>query len=217
MPVDLEPIPVSAPREGAAAPLDGPLTESAHPFRVYRRAMRAQPAPSVPSVPSVPSGDSVTEWRPSWTGVPPALVRTGTTWIWWLFHNLRVFRSRRFRMLMIVRDGRLLHRSTVFPPFFRFPFMARSDVQIGDTWTVEDARGRGLAGLALRAAIESTDVPGANAWYVVHESNHASIRVVEREGFELVGRGVRRPRLGSSLLGYYAITAPSPATGGGAS
>jgi RimJ/RimL family protein N-acetyltransferase len=208
MPVDLEPIPVSAPREGAAEPLDGPPTESTQPFLVYRRAMRAQPAPSVPN------GDAVTEWRPSWTGIPPALARTGTTWIWWLFHNLRVFRSRRFRVLMIVRDGRLLHRSTVFPPFFRFPFMARDDVQIGDTWTAEDARGRGLAGLGLRAALESTEAPGANAWYVVHESNHASIRVVEREGFELVGRGVRRPRFGSSLLGYYAITAP--ANGGGA-
>jgi RimJ/RimL family protein N-acetyltransferase len=124
-----------------------------------------------------------------------------------MFHTLRVFRSREFRLLMLVQDGQLLHRSTVFPPFFRFPFMGRDDVQVGDTWTAERARGRGLAGVALRAALASPASPGARAWYVVHESNRASIRVVEKEGFELVGRGVRRRRFGSSLFGYYAITA----------
>jgi hypothetical protein len=34
----------------------------------------------------------------------------------------------------------------------------------------------------------------------------ASIRVVEKAGFALVGHGVRRARLGVPLLGYYEIT-----------
>jgi RimJ/RimL family protein N-acetyltransferase len=83
--------------------------------------------------------------------------------------------------------------------------MQPGDIQIGDTWTDESARGHGLAGVAIRWALTAA-AEGGQAWYVAEERNSASIRVVEKEGFELVGRGARRPRLGVRLLGYYAIT-----------
>lgn len=82
--------------------------------------------------------------------------------------------------------------------------MRESDVQIGDTWTQDAHRGRGLAGLAIRIACAAAPADG-DVWYIVEERNAASIRVIEKEGFELVARGARKPRLGMRLLGYYSM------------
>lgn len=86
--------------------------------------------------------------------------------------------------------------------------MQSHDLQIGDTWTAEESRGRGLAGLGVRGAISLSSAPNRRYWYVVHQANNASIRVIEKEGFALVGQGRRCPRLGLRILGYYTITEP---------
>jgi RimJ/RimL family protein N-acetyltransferase len=140
--------------------------------------------------------------------VPPPLLRSRVNWVWWLFHNLHVFRSRAFFVILVSREGRLLHRSSVFPPYFRFPFMRQADVQIGDTWTDEAERGRGIATEAIAVALALPLRRDGDAWYVVEETNRASIRAVEKAGFALVGRGRRLARLGLKALGYYAITEP---------
>jgi RimJ/RimL family protein N-acetyltransferase len=173
-------------------------------YRFYRTALRRADA-------SVRAGtdETITWWRPSWTTIPPALIRNPVNWVWWLFHNLHVVRSRAFGVIMILRGGRLVHRTSLFPPFFRFPFMGPGDVQIGDTWTDEAARGRGLAGAAIRAALERAGGRAGFAWYVVEEGNRGSIRVVEKEGFQLIGTGCRRPRLGVRAFGFYVITTPA--------
>ena len=44
---------------------------------------------------------------------------------------------------------------------------------------------------ALTRHLASLDLPGRTFWYVVHETNTASIRVIERAGFTLVGRGAK--------------------------
>jgi RimJ/RimL family protein N-acetyltransferase len=201
--------PVSVAREAVNAPAATTVRMADDaPFRIYRRS-----PPRLDEVAlEAPDDVTVTVWRPAWTSVPPAPIRAPVTWVWWLFHLLRVFRSRAFGVVIVTRAGRLLHRSTVFPPFFRFPFMGARDVQVGDTWTADEARGRGLAGLALRAAVSVTPA-GGDVWYVVHESNAASIRVVEKAGFALVGHGVRRARFGLPLLGFYEITRPVATVG----
>jgi RimJ/RimL family protein N-acetyltransferase len=163
--------------------------------------------PDLPDV-RLPAGYSLLIWRPSWKRVPPVSLRTPIHWLWWLFHILRVFRSPDFCVICLERDGRLAHRTTVFPPFFRFPFMAPHDLQIGDTWTAKQSRGRGLAGLGVRSAISLSRARNRRYWYVVHRTNYASIRVIEKEGFALVGWGRRCPRLGLRILGYYSITEP---------
>ncbi|MEO8563649.1 MAG: GNAT family N-acetyltransferase [bacterium] len=175
--------------------------QDAGTFRFYRLRAGAARATPVGAI-----GDySVRIWHPSWTRVPPPLVRTSVNWVWWLLHNVRVFRSRAFAVISLEQEGRLIHRSTVFPPFFRFPFMRGSDIQVGDTWTEESHRGRSLARLAIRTACAAAPAAG-DVWYIVEESNAPSIHVVEKEGFELVARGARVPRLGMRLLGYYAMT-----------
>ena len=151
-------------------------------------------------------GAELSVWRPSWRRVPPPLLRSTVNWVWWLFHNLHVFRSRAFAVILVSREGQLVHRSSMFPPYFRFPFMGSADVQIGDTWTDPSARGQGMATAAIGVALTLPVRRDGHAWYVVEEDNRASIRAVEKAGFALVGRGERLPRLGVRAFGYYAIT-----------
>jgi RimJ/RimL family protein N-acetyltransferase len=186
---------VTAPDRVEAAASIQPVTT----FRFYRRRPGAATA-----APDIPPALTLRVWRPSWTRLPPPHLGSAVNWVWWLFHNLRIFRSDTFAAIAFERNGMLVHRSTVFPPFFRFPFMGRADVQIGDTWTEPSHRGQGLAGLAVRVAL-STSPAGGDVWYIVEENNAPSIRVIEREGFALVARGTRIPRLKVRLLGYYAM------------
>jgi RimJ/RimL family protein N-acetyltransferase len=172
------------------------------PYLFYRRSV----ADAERYVPEQIAGGRVTFWRPSWRHAPPPPIRSRVNWAWWLFHNLHVFRSRGFCVILVSRAGRLVHRSSVFPAYFRFPFMRRDDVQIGDTWTDASERGRGIATAVIGVALALPQRRDVDAWYIVEQSNAASIRAVEKAGFTLVGRGNRLPRLGLRAHGYYAIT-----------
>ena len=49
---------------------------------------------------------------------------------------------------------------------------------------------------------------GQRIWYVSQEDNVGSVRAAEKAGFALVGRGSKKPRLGSLMLGYYDLEEP---------
>ena len=143
-------------------------------------------------------------WRPSVFALVPRGMPLVPFAAWWLFHHSRVFANRDYALFLIHQGGRIVHRSVITPGYFRFPFMQRDDLQIGDTWTSDDHRGKGLATFALRQITESGN-SGRCYWYVVEERNTASIRVVEKAGFCRVGRGARHPHLGLHLLGTFEI------------
>jgi RimJ/RimL family protein N-acetyltransferase len=157
------------------------------------------------SAPGLDSIYQVTFWRPSLTRVLPAGFPAFPFAVWWMFHHLRIFR---YSLLLIHSQGRLLHRSCVFPPYFRFPFMASEDLQIGDTWTAEDHRGKGLAAYALSAITRDFSLRGRRFWYVCGAQNAVSARVAIKLGFQLAGRGGRTKQFGLSLLGCFVITEP---------
>jgi len=123
------------------------------------------------------------------------------------------FSNRDYTVLMIHCGDELVHRSVVFPRYFRFPFMGTSDLQIGNTWTTERHRGKGLAGFAIQAIRDRDPQPDRVYWYVCEESNIASIRVVEKLGFRKVGVCFRVPRFGLRLLGAFIIAEPSSVRG----
>lgn len=155
--------------------------------------------------PLPPAGYSWTLWRPAplrWRPVDDAPVRYV---VWWLLHLLRVFGNRDYAVLVISHGARAVHRSAVFPRWLRSPFMAPGDLQVGDTWTDPDHRGRGLAALALQCIVAQMQAPARRFWYLVEEENEASIRAVRRAGFTLVGRGERQPRFGVGALGAYRL------------
>lgn len=159
-----------------------------------------------------------TVWRPSMprkrqlhqtdsqlTWLTPLGLRPSAFKVWWLFHQLRIFSSRDYCVVVIYSGERLVHYSGVFPRYFRFPFMNSRDLQIGDTWTDPDFRGLGLAGWAIKTALRACAAPGRSFWYVVEESNAPSIRVIEKARFGLVGTGQRVSRFGIRALGCYLM------------
>ena len=126
--------------------------------------------------------------------------------MWWIFHMLHIFANRDYGLFIIRCGDKVIHRSVITPRYFRFPFMAADDIQIGDTWTEPKERGKGLATMALESVLRKPSCKKRTCWYVVESENQASVRVVEKAGFTLVGRGIRTRRFGLGILGRYVLT-----------
>lgn len=133
--------------------------------------------------------------------------------LWGLWHLLHFFRNREYSICWVYESGQMTHRSAIFPLWWRFRFMAPNDLQVGDTWTELEARGKGHASLALQTIQRSCWAPNRRLWYLVEEDNHASIRVVEKAGFQLVGKGTKIHRIPGGLLDEYQITSPAKIEG----
>lgn len=137
---------------------------------------------------------SLEVWRPG-----PARPGPGGMWpdgfpprpflYWALFHHLRLFATRDYRILVLRAGGLPVHRTCLLPAHFRFPFMRPGDIQAAALWTRPDHRGRGLGRFALHAASLLWDRPDRRMWYMVREGNAASIRLAEQSGFRFAGRG----------------------------
>jgi RimJ/RimL family protein N-acetyltransferase len=158
---------------------------------------------------SLPPGLSRAVWRPSWRRVRPLGVK-GTPWVvWWCLHQLRLFGNREYSVVL-VRDatGQVVHRASVFPPYLRFPFMAKEDVQLGDLWTAPQWRGKGLASSSLRYLVAERRTSGRCFWYLTAPTNAASVRVAQRAGFRFVATGSRESRWGLSALGAFRMNRP---------
>lgn len=160
---------------------------------------------------SLPFGYSVSMWWPSrrhpW---PPGLdnLRSRARFAFrYVLDSLGSFANREVGAVCIFYADRLVHYSGFTPRYWRFPFLADDDLQIGDTWTAPDHRGRGLAGYALHEILDMKQGRGRGLWYVVGDNNPASIRVVERAAFELAGVGHWRLPWGIKLLGSYVMNA----------
>lgn len=108
-------------------------------------------------------------------------------------------------VLLHRRDGAVAHRSMIIPRFARFPFMAAHDLQIGATYTRPDARGKGLALRAVLEIVNRYAGSGRHFWYLTDEGNAASVAVIRKAGFELLGTGAKLPRYGLRFFGYYDI------------
>lgn len=142
-------------------------------------------------------------WRPSLTSIIPPGNPVWPFVVWWAFHVLRVFQSLDYCVVLCFENGTLAHRSCVFPRFYRFPFMGRDDLQVGDIWTAPGSRKKGLARLALAKAIEH--FPARRIWYVCDEANLASIAVAKNAGMLLHAIGTRTRRFGFRLFGQFRI------------
>jgi len=166
-------------------------------------ARAATPGTSKPS--SLPGDCSLEYWVPNGLSLVPkfdgAVGRSAL--VWGLFHLLHLFANRSYGIVFVRAGSRIVHRSFIFPGYFRFPFMASSDVQVGDTWTDPAYRGRGIAAAALEEACRIAARSGRLVWYITDRTNEPSIRVVEGRGFVLRSVGVRTSRIGLRILGAY--------------
>jgi hypothetical protein len=92
---------------------------------------------------SLPDGYELKIWVPRFVHfVAPTLGFISV--IWSVFHFCRIFTNGHFRVVYIYQGNKIVHRSCVFPPHFRLPFMSENDLQIGATWTEPAFRGKGL-------------------------------------------------------------------------
>lgn len=141
-----------------------------------------------------PRGDlTLMWWRPSWTAFVPPTLRFRHIYFW-LEHQLRLFGTAEYRVLLFLYQGLVVHRTCLLPSASRWHFMAKEDLQLGLTWTHPDWRGRGLAKCGAAHAIAESIYPGRTFWYLVAQSNLASIAVAEKLGFELDRRLFRDRR-----------------------
>jgi RimJ/RimL family protein N-acetyltransferase len=147
-------------------------------------------------------------WYPSFTSVLPKGLKKLSMPVWWLFHHLRIFANQEYGIFLIYDNEKLIHRSFIFPKYFRFPFMAKNDLQIGNTYTDPDYRGKKLATFAIQQIVRNygkTDGNPRKIWYLVAQDNTNSIYVIEKSDFKLLGKGQKNKRFGMSFFGYYAI------------
>lgn len=154
---------------------------------------------------ALPTGYDLTRWHPSLARPLPFGAAGGRWFVWAAFHYLKVFSGSDYSVIEIRRDGAVVHRSSVFPRYFRFPFMHPSDLQVGDTWTDPAERGRGLARAALHAAVGLARARGRRLWYLTTGDNQASMKVAAAAGLRLAGRGRRRARFGIRALGAFEL------------
>lgn len=144
-------------------------------------------------------------WRP---GIFKAVPKTFGShyYAWALFHYTRVFRNRDYSVCLVYRGPEVIHRAVVTPPYFRFPFMKKGDLQIGDVWTQESHRGKGIAVFAIQAIMDSNQRKDRKFWYLVENTNLPSMRTAEKAGLVRVGIGFKKKRLGVNLLARYVLS-----------
>src|SRR5579871_1828979 len=132
-------------------------------------------------------------WRPrGWRilphGLPGARLRLRFLFRW-VLDRLHIFAEPGFGAVLIYDGDRLAHYSGFTPRYWRFPFIANGDFQIGDTWTDPAYRGKGLASAGLARAVALLTRPHRRLWYVVESINEPSIRVAEKGHFTLAAEG----------------------------
>lgn len=164
---------------------------------------------------SAPSEYSTSLWRPHGFSLIPPGSRVWPFGVWLVFHRFRVFKNADYSVFLMKHRGRVVHRSVVSPGYFRFPFMSSADLQIGDTWTDVDHRGRGLATFAVNEIVSMLASRCARFWYLVATDNESSIRVAKKTGMVLYGTARRTKRFGLGILGEFTLDVnPDPAMSG---
>lgn len=91
-------------------------------------------------------------------------------------------------------DGQIVHFSYILPKTVRFPFMGAGDRHIVGCQTDSAHRCRSLYTCTLQRIVR--DHPGGVKWITARPANAASVRGIEKAGFEYAGRGKKRFFLG---------------------
>ena len=156
---------------------------------------------------------SWTLWRPRiWPSLPPGLsgkLKLRFPLPWALHRPRPCFAGRGCGVLLVYNRERLVHYSGFTPGYWRFPFIAEDDFQIGDTWTDPARFDRGR-GLALFSGEESTlaecrQARTPSVVRLVQAINEPSIRVAEKAQFKRVAEGEFLVPWSFKLAGSYVI------------
>lgn len=110
--------------------------------------------------------------------------------VWWLFWILRILEDKYFIGLVYNQDNKIAHHFIVLPKFFKYPFMAKGDFQIGDVWTSPSYRGLNLSAYAISTILKDIlKVDNNSIWYLTTPENYPSIKVAEKLGIPFFNLG----------------------------
>lgn len=84
-------------------------------------------------------------------------------------------------------EGEIAHTSYVIPKCLKFAFMKAGDFEIGPCFTAPASRGKGIYPTVIRAICKEFATDRNTLYMIVKESNTASIRGIEKAGFEKCG------------------------------
>jgi RimJ/RimL family protein N-acetyltransferase len=163
-------------------------------------------APQGTSLPPLPSGMTMRVWAPARDGFPPSPLWRHNV-LWWLMDRARLFAQRDFAEITLWQGDDLLHRLILTPRWYRFPFMAGQDLQIGNVWTHPAMRGQGLARLGVGQALA---VAQGRVWYVTGAQHRASIALATGMGFRPAGHGYRSRPFALHAAGRFIRVSPPP-------
>lgn len=88
-------------------------------------------------------------------------------------------------------DGQIIHYAYVVPRCYKFPFLRRGkqrDIEIGPCYTANSSRGLGIYPFVLTKIIENEINDYEFAYMIVEDWNHASIKGIQKVGFQKIGR-----------------------------
>lgn len=93
----------------------------------------------------------------------------------------------RARVFYVRRNGKLVHTSYVLPRCAKFPFLTEGDYEIGPCFTYPEFRGKGIYPAVLEHIRATCGNENTTFYMCVDENNGASIKGIEKAGFERSG------------------------------
>ena len=134
-------------------------------------------------------------WRPSAFSWLPVM-RPIKYVLYTAFHYARVFKNRDYCAIFVGQGQEICASMLIVPAHFKWPFMASTDLQFIYGVTFSSARGKGWGTFMISEGLRLAAKEGRNIWAVISEENVPSQRMVEKNGFKLVGEAKRnRPRM----------------------
>ena len=113
--------------------------------------------------------------------------------IFWFYHFFRIFKNKNYSSFLLYDGDLVVSALLVIPTYYRWTFMANSDVQLTYVITHPEYRGKGLAKQIIKHALKHLKSKKVKrVWYVTEQENTASIKLCESMGFRLVGTGIRK-------------------------
>ncbi len=130
----------------------------------------------------------------------------GMCLFYWVMRYCRLFSDFDYSIYTVQRGRKIVHYSVVLSRFFRFPFMAENDIQIGPCWTDNEYRRKGIHSFIIRKILDTYQNRGNfKFWYITREDNIASRESIQKTGFIQYGKGKRIRRFGLSVFGKFII------------
>lgn len=132
-------------------------------------------------------------FKPDWFCITPKGMNKNLAFvIYWLLY-LIIWRrqGKSYEHYLVYDRERLIHRCTVLPKYYRYPFMGNNDIQIGPYWTADGYRGQGICPIMICKIMNKYKFKKKYAYVVMRENNTRSQRCVIKAGLNFYGYSIR--------------------------